>query len=61
MFTNYLIYFNLLSEEQKLEQVFIILTYFFILFAFCGFLGFLKLQYSDNTKDSLFQKFLKKL
>lgn len=61
MFTNYLIYFNLLSEEQKLEQVFIILTYFFILFAFCGFLEFLKLQYLDNTKDSLFQKFFKKL
>lgn len=61
MFTNYLIYFNILSEEQKSRQIFIVLIYFFILFAIGSFLEFLKLQYSDNTKNSLFQKFLKKL
>lgn len=61
MFSNYLIYFYILPEEQKSRQVFIILIYLFLLFAICGFLEFLKLQYSNNTKNSLFQKFLKRL
>lgn len=61
MFTNYLIYFNTLSKEEKLKQIFIALIFFLILLAICSFLEFLKLKYLDNTKDSLFQKFLKKL
>lgn len=61
MFTNYLIYFHTLSEEEKLKQFFMILIFFLILFAICGILKFLKLKYLDDTKDSLFQRFLKKL
>ncbi len=58
---NYLIYFNTLSEEQKLKQIFIVLIFLFILLAIGGLLAFLKMQYLDHTKNSLFQKFLKKL
>lgn len=61
MFMNYLIYFNTLSKQQKLEQVLITLISFFILFIICEFLEFLKLKYLDDTKDSLFQRFLKRL
>lgn len=61
MFTNYLTYLNTLSSEQKSKHLFIVLISFFILFAIGGFLEFLKLKYLDDTKNTLFQKFLKKL
>ena len=61
MFTNYIIYFNTLSKEAKLEQVFISLAFFLVLFAICGFLIFLKSKFLDENKNSIFQKFLKRL
>lgn len=61
MYTKYLIYLNTLTREQKSKQAFLVLISFFILFMICGFLEFLKLKYLDETKNSLFQKFLKKL
>lgn len=61
MFTNYLIYFSILSEEQKSRQILILVIFLIILFTICNFLEFLKLQYLDNTKNSLFQRFLRKL
>ncbi len=61
MFANYLIYFYTLSNEQKLKQFLMTLIFFLVLFAICGFLKFLKLKYLDDTKNSLFQRFLKKL
>jgi hypothetical protein len=61
MFTNYLIYFYALPKEQKLQQIVIFLIFFLILFAVCVFLKFLKFKFSDSTKNSLFQRFLKRL
>ena len=61
MISNYFIYLSTLSKDEKLKQVLIILTFFLILFAVCCFLEFLKLKFTDKTKNSLFQKFLKKL
>lgn len=61
MFANYLIYFYTLSEEQKMKHFFMMLIFFLILFAICGILKILKLKYLDDTKDSPFQRFLKKL
>lgn len=61
MISNYFIYLNNLPKEERFEQLLIILVFFLILFAICCFLEFLKLKFKDETKNSLFQKFLKNL
>lgn len=61
MISNYLIYLNTLPQNEKFEQILIILAFFLILFSVCFFLEFLKLKFTDETKNSLFQKFLKNL
>ena len=61
MISNYFIYLSNLPKEEKFEQLLIILVFFLILFAICCFLEFLKLKFKDETKNSLFQKFLKHL
>ena len=61
MISNYLIYLNTLPKNEKFEQILIILAFFLILFSICCFLEFLKLKFTDETKNSLFQKFLKNL
>ncbi len=59
MLTNYWIYFYTLSKEQQLRQIAIIIVALLAINAICVFLTFLKTKYLDNTKSSLFQKFLK--
>lgn len=61
MFSNYLIYLNSLPNEQKNQQLFIILKFFTVLFLICVFLDFLKKKFRDETKDTMFQRFLKML
>ena len=61
MISNYLIYLNSLPNEQKNQQLFIILKFFTVLFLICVFLDFLKRKFRDETKDTVFQRFLKKL
>lgn len=61
MFSNYLIYLNSLPNEQKNEQLLILLTFFIVLFLICVFLDFLKKKFRDETKDTMFQRFLKML
>ena len=61
MISNYFIYLSTLPKDEKLKQILIILAFLLILFSICCFLEFLKLKFTDTTKNSLFQKFLKKL
>lgn len=58
---NYLIYLSTLSKEEKFNQICIILIFFLVLLALCGILKFVKSNFMDETKNSLFQRFLKKL
>lgn len=61
MITNYLIYFNTLTKVEQGKQLSIILTFLFVLLIVASILVFLKIKFSDETKENLFQKFLKKL
>lgn len=61
MITNYFIYLMNLPKEEQVKQILILLAFFTILIVFCLFLKFLKLKFLDETKDSLFQRFLRRL
>lgn len=61
MITNYLIYLNVLPEEERTKQILIMFLFLLFLLIVCGFLKFLKSKFMDENKNSLFQKFLKKL
>ena len=61
MITNYLIYFNTLTKVEQGKQLSIILTFLFVLLIVVSILVFLKIKFSHETKENLFQKFLKKL
>ena len=61
MITNYLIYFNTLTRVEQGKQLSIILTFLFVLLIVVSILVFLKIKFSDETKENIFQKFLKKL
>lgn len=61
MISNYYIYLMTLPKEEAIKQIFIILIFFIAILAICGFLRYLKFKFMDKNKNSLFQKFLKKL
>ena len=61
MLSNYYIYLMTLPKEEAIKQIFLILAFFVIMLAICGFLKYLKFKYMDKNKNTLFQKFLKKL
>jgi hypothetical protein len=52
MLSTYLIYFNTLSNEQKVHQVFMLLIFFLSLFAICGLLEFLRTKYLNKAKNN---------
>ena len=61
MVSNYCIYLCTLPIEKRWEQILVLLGFFFVLTILCIFLKFLKTKFLDNNKNSLFQRFLKKL
>ena len=61
MIANYIIYFNTLKRVEQTKQLSLILLFLFVLLIVVSFLVFLKIKFSDETKENLFQKFLKKL
>ncbi len=61
MISNYLIYFFNLLPSQQIEQLSIILIFFYSLIAFCFLLVFLKFRFFDETRESWFQRFLKNI
>ena len=74
MITNYIIYLNTLSNIEKdkqisiififLEkdkQISIIFIFFIIILLICGILYLIKKKFLKENKNTIFQKFLKKL
>lgn len=61
MVTNYLIYLINLPKEERIKQILIMLAFFLLLLTICGILKLLKVKFLDENKDSLFQRFLKKV
>lgn len=61
MIANYVLYLNILPNEEKLKQIAILLAFFLILLVICIILKFLKIKFINKNKNSLFQRFLKKL
>ena len=61
MIANYIIYFDTLTRIEQSKQLSLILLFLFVLLIIVSFLVFLKIKFSDETKENLFQKFLKKL
>ena len=61
MMMNYLIYFISLPKDKQVQQIIILLTFFTFVISICFILKFLKTKFLNNNKDSMFQKFLKKL
>lgn len=61
MIANYIIYFNTLTRAEQGKQLSIILIFLLVSLIVVSFLAFLKIKFSDENKETLFQKFLKKL
>lgn len=61
MISNYIIYFNTLTRIEQGKQLSIILVFLLVLLIVVSLLAFLKIRFSDETKETLFQKFLKNL
>lgn len=61
MITNYIIYLNTLSNVEKDKQISIIFIFFIIILLICGILYLIKKKFLKENKNTIFQKFLKKL
>ena len=61
MITNYIIYLNTLSNIEKDKQISIIFIFFIIILLICGILYLIKKKFLKENKNTIFQKFLKKL
>lgn len=61
MITNYLIYLITLPKDDQVKQIVILLAFFTFLITICFILKFLKIKFLNKNKDSVFQRFLKKL
>ena len=61
MIANYIIYFNTLTRVEQSKQLSIILVFLLVLLIVVSLLAFFKIRFYDETKETLFQRFLKKL
>lgn len=61
MIANYIIYFSTLLKEEQDEHLFMIFIFLFVLIGFCFLLGFLKLRFMDESKNTTFQRFLRNI
>lgn len=61
MIANYIIYFNNLTRVEQSKQLSIILVFLLVLLIVVSLLAFFKIRFYDETKETLFQRFLKKL
>lgn len=61
MITNYLFFLITLSKEELTKQLLIILLFFVFIMLTYLFLNYLKLKFTNENSNSLFQKFLKRL
>ena len=61
MIANYIIYSSTLLKEEQDEHLFMIFIFLFVLIGFCFLLGFLKLRFMDESKNTTFQRFLRNI
>lgn len=61
MITNYLFFLISLPKEELKKQLLIILLFFVFILLTYLFLNYLKLKFTNENSNSLFQKFLKRL
>lgn len=61
MIANYIIYFSTLLKEEQDEHLFMIFIFLFVLIGICFLLGFLKLRFMDESKNTTFQRFLRNI
>ncbi len=61
MITNYVLYLTTLPKQEAIKQFLIFCGFFIILLAICGLLKYLKLKFMDKNKNSIIQRFLKRL
>lgn len=61
MISNYIIYLNTLEEIEKNRYLLYIAIFFIVILLICGILYVIKNKFLDETKNTSFQRFLKKL
>ena len=61
MITNYLFFLIALPKEELKKQLLIILLFFVFIMLTYLFLNYLKLKFTNENSNSLFQKFLNRL
>lgn len=61
MIGNYIIYLNTLEEIEKNRYLLYIAIFFIVILLICGILYMIKNKFLDKTKNTSFQRFLKKL
>ncbi len=61
MIGNYIIYLNTLEEIEKNKYLLYIAIFFIVILLICGILYMIKNKFLDKTKNTSFQRFLKKL
>ena len=61
MISNYIIYLNTLEEIEKNRYLLYIAIFFVVILLICGILYVIKNKFLDETKNTSFQRFLKKL
>lgn len=61
MFSNYIIYLNTLSNTEKNKYLLYMAIFFITILFICGILYIIKNKFLDTTKNTLFQKILRKL
>jgi len=58
MYTEYLLYLNVLEKAERNKQLLMIVIFWIIMLIIAGGLELLKYKYKDKTKNKKFQKFL---
>lgn len=61
MISNYIIYLNTLEEIEKNRYLLYIAIFFIVILLICEILYVIKNKFLDETKNTSFQRFLKKL
>ncbi len=61
MMSNYIIYLNTLTTVERNKYLLYIVLFFTVILLFCGVLYLIKKKFLNRSKNTLFQRFLKKL
>lgn len=61
MISNYIIYLNTLTTVERNKYLVYITLFFTVILLFCGILYLIRNKFLDKNKNTLFQRFLRKL